>query len=77
MWALNSSGASLRLELAMLPPDDVAVVVRLLLVVEQVPSLPPMATPLYDVPEAANTLGRMPYFGQWGPCPPGTARDNP
>jgi hypothetical protein len=36
-----------------------------------------MATPLYDVPEAEDTLGRMPHFDQWGPCLPGTERDNP
>jgi hypothetical protein len=77
MWALTSSGASLRLELAVLPPSVVAKVVRLLLGAEQVPSLPPMATPLYDVPEAEDTLRMMPHFDQWGPCPPGTSRDNP
>ncbi|KAK1682181.1 hypothetical protein QYE76_043029 [Lolium multiflorum] len=77
MWALNSSSASLLLELALLPPDAVAAAVRLLLGVEQVPPLPPMATPLYDVPEEENTLARMPHFDQWGPCPLGTVRDNP
>ena len=66
MWALNSNSASLRLELAMLPPDAIAAAVRLLLGVGQVPPLPPMATPLYDVPEAEDTLGRMPHFDQWG-----------
>ncbi|KAK1670524.1 hypothetical protein QYE76_058683 [Lolium multiflorum] len=77
MWALNSSGASLRLELAVLPSSVVAEVVRLLLGAEQVPSLPLMATPLYDVPEAKDTMRRMPHFDQWGPCPPSTVRDNP
>jgi hypothetical protein len=69
MWALNISGASLRLELALLPPDVVAAAVELLLGVEQVPPLPPMITPLYDVPEAAVTLARKLHFDQWGPCP--------
>ena len=41
------------------------------------PPHPPMATPLYDVPEVADTLGRMPHFDQWGPFPLGTVRDNP
>ncbi|KAK1677822.1 hypothetical protein QYE76_038670 [Lolium multiflorum] len=77
MGALNSSRASLRLELAWLPPDAVAAAVGLLLGARQVPPLPPMATPLYDVPEAADTLGRMPHFDRWGPCPRATVRENP
>jgi hypothetical protein len=77
MWALNSSRAFLRLEQALPPPDAVVAAMRLLLGARQVPSLPPMAAPLYDVPEAADTLGRMPHLDQWGPCPQGTVRDNP
>jgi hypothetical protein len=77
MWALNSSSASLHLELALLPLDAVVVAVRLLLGVEQVPPLQLMATPLYDVPEEEDTLGRMLHFDRWGPCPQGTVRDNP
>jgi hypothetical protein len=61
----------------MLPPDVVAAVVRLLLGVEQVPPLQLLATPLYDVPEEEDTLGRMLHFDRWGPCPQGTLRDNP
>lgn len=77
MGALNSCRASLRLELAWLPPDAVAAAVGLLLGARQVPPLPSMATLLYDVPEAADTLGRMPHFDRWRACPRGTMRDNP
>jgi hypothetical protein len=74
---MNSSRTSFHLELAWLPSDAVAAAMGLLLGAREAPPLTLMATPLYDVPEAAVTLGRMPHFDQWGPCQLGTVRDNP
>jgi hypothetical protein len=60
MCALNSSGASLHLKLAMLPPNIAVEVVKLLLGAKHMPSLPLMATHLTMYPKQRIPRGGCP-----------------